>query len=730
MSRVADDPRNSVPEEAASGVFARIGRGVVNHPWLVIIVWILGAVALAALSPGLPTTSDESSFLPRHYESIQAADLQEQAFPAAGDSAATVVFSRHDGKALTAADSATVRRITAELARKPKHPLQRVVSSAPAPNHLVQVSTVTVPRGTDTASSGVTDAIKALRKQLRQSVAGSDLSAGVTGSGAQALDSQQASNRTDSLVLVATVGLILLLLLVIFRSPLIAVLPIVLIALVSQVASAAIAFANKAFDLNTDNSISTILIVVLFGIGTDYVLFLLFRYREQLRTGQPPRLAMINAVARVGEAITSAAGVVIVAFLTLTLSTVSVLRAIGPALAIAVGATLLAGLTLVPAVVSLLGRKVFWPSRSWQRPPAASHVGSLGRRLAAHPGRYVAVSGLLLMVLGVGALGFHATFDLSSSGIPKTAESARALHTLERGLPQGATDPTEVLVHSSTGHALPDAALAKYRGALRTLRGVGDVSPPALSRDRQTADFTVTLRDDPGSTTAVNLVKGTIRDGAHSRAPAGTTAVVGGTTAVYADLQRAVNHDYRVVFPVAALVILLLLALMLRSLVVPWFLLVVVGLAFTATLGAAVFAFQTLADKSGLIFLLPVYVYLFVVALGTDYNILMIARLREETQRGRSTRDAAGAAVAHTGTTIGAAGLILAGTFASLTLAGDSILTQIGFAVSCGIALSAFVVAMFLTPALTALLGRAAWWPSRRPEPAGEPRARSAALTG
>ena len=225
-----------------------------------------------------------------------------------------------------------------------------------------------------------------MRADIKPLVAGTDLNDGVTGSAAQQLDSQQSSQRAEQIVLLATLVLILILLLVIFRSPIIALLPLIVIALVSQVATGLISDVNKALNLNTDSSISTILIVVLFGIGTDYILFLMFRYREGLRSGENPKQAMVSAVARVGEVIASAAGVVIAAFLALLLSTLSVLRSIGPALAIAVAVTLIAGLTLVPAVVSLLGPRVFWPSKAWRREPKAARFAAIGRSLGRRPG--------------------------------------------------------------------------------------------------------------------------------------------------------------------------------------------------------------------------------------------------------------------------------------------------------------------------------------------------------
>jgi RND superfamily putative drug exporter len=694
---------------------------VVGHPWWTILAWVVVAVAVIATSPGLPTTSNESSFLPKSYESIRAADLQDKAFPAAGQvtaAAAIIVFSRADGGQLTAADSAKIASVASSLNDRHIHNVVGVTAGARSPNRVVQTALVAMPNdvvnGSGTAAG---DAVKVLRADIKPLVAGTGLREGVTGSAAQQLDSQQSSQRAEQVVLLATLVLILVLLLVIFRSPIIAVLPLVVIALVSQVATGLIADVNKALHLNTDSSISTILIVVLFGIGTDYILFLMFRYREHLRAGQDPKAAMVAAVARVGEVISSAAGVVIAAFLALLLSTLSVLRSIGPALAIAVAVTLIAGLTLVPAVVSLLGPRVFWPSKAWRREPKGARFAAIGASLGRRPGTYAIVSGLVLAVLAIGAFAYKPTFDLSSAGIPATAESQTALTTLEKGLPPGATDPTLVLLHQTSGGALPASDLATFGAKLKTLPGVGAVAPPTLSTDRATAAYTVTLSFNPQSTAAVNLVKNQLRPAVHAAAPPGTAALTGGTTAVFADIQRAVNHDYAVVFPVAALIILVILGLLLRSVVAPWYLLASVVLGFGATLGASVLVFQGLGGQPGLVFLLPVYMYLFVVALGTDYNILMIARLREEAKEGLPPRQAAAIAFRHAAPTIAAAGLILAGTFASLTLAGNTILSQLGFAVSAGIALAAFVMAMFFSPSLTTLIGRWAWWPGHAAQP-------------
>jgi putative drug exporter of the RND superfamily len=698
----------------AGGLFAALGRLVSQHPWMVIAAWIVAAVAIVATAPALPTTSNEASFLPSHYESIRAQNLQDTAFPQAGHvdaTAAIIVFSRSDGQALTSTDKAKVASVAATLNGKHIQYILGVTAGPASHNGLVQTAGVAMDNSIvngDGNQAG--DAIKALRSDIKPLMAGSGLYEGVTGAAAQQLDSQQSGNKAEAIVLLATLLLIIILLLIIFRSPIVAFMPIITIAIVSQVATGLIADVNSALNLNADSQTTVILIVVLFGIGTDYILFLMFRYREGLRAGLSPKQAVAEAVERVGEVIASAAGVVIVAFLALLLSSLSIFRSLGPTLAIAVAVTLLAALTLIPAVMSLLGTHVFWPSKAWKREPEAARFAAIGRALGKRPAVFACVAGLVLVVLAIGALSFKPTFDLSSAGIPSKAESEVALRVLEKGLPPGATDPTQVFLHATSGR-LTATEVTGYGTKLKAMDGVGAVATPQVSTNGATAEYTVTLSSDPESTTAVNSLKSGLRPQAHAAAPAGSYALVGGTTAVFADIQAAMNHDYALVFPVAAVIILLILMLLLRSLVAPWYLMVSVGLGFGATLGATVLVFQTLAGQAGLVFLLPVYMYLFVVALGTDYNILMISRLREEARDGLSPRDAAAQAVKHAGPAIGSAGLILAGTFASLCLAGNSILQQVGFAVASGIALAAFVMAMFFSPSLTALVGNRAWWP-------------------
>ncbi|MEV0738792.1 MMPL family transporter [Streptomyces sp. NPDC050549] len=690
-------------------MFRRIGNTVVRHPVWTIVAWLIAAVAIVATAPGLPSNSDESSFLPKSYESIKAADLQVKAFPSAFTPSAIALYQRTDGGTLTAADKKDVARITTELGEKHIDQVQKVVPGQPSKDGRYTMSLVQM----DSKNAGQpvqADAAKVLRADVKQLVKGTDLEVRLGGSAAQALDQQDSSKRGEALIGIGTFVIILVTLLIIFRAPILAFLPLLLIGVVAAIANGLIAYATKLFGLQANSSVSSILIVVLFGVGTDYFLFLMFRYRERLRAGDEPKQAMINAVARVGEAIASAAGAVIIAFLALVLSTLGFLKQMGPALAIAVSVTLIAGLTLIPAVVSLIGPKVFWPSKSWQREPENARFAALGRGVRRRPALTAALSGVVLVALSLGTLGYKATFDLASGSMPKTKESMVVQDEMQKAYSAGAAAPTDVYLSSADGRALDRSTFAAYAEKLGAVDGVASARMSQVNKGGTTADFTVTLRYEASTEKAIDTV-GRVREVAHSAAPDGTEALVGGMSSIYKDINAAVNHDYRTVFPVAALLIMLILGLVLRSVVAPLYLMASVGLGFGATLGATVWIFQDAQGHPGLMFMLPVIMYLFVVAIGTDYNILMIARLREEAREGRDPREAAGMALRYAGPTVAAAGFILAATFATMMLAGNALLTEMGFAVSFGIAVAAFVMAMFFTPSLTALIGHAAWWP-------------------
>jgi RND superfamily putative drug exporter len=712
-------------------MFGRLGRIIVHHPWKVIAAWIVAAVALVALGPSLGSVvnDNQSSFLPGKYESIQAQKATEAAFPSAAGQSATIVIKRVDDGTFQGGDTEKIGQLADTLNNDHIPGVAAVVAGPVAPNQNVQIvsAKLTADQGDQKGSA---DAVKALRDDLAKNLNGTGLKAGVTGDAAMNLDSQDSSKKATGIVMLATLGLIIILMGFIFRGVIAVLLPIVSVTVVMMVSQPVIAMMSKLFGLQVQSFLETMLVVVLFGIGTDYIVFLLFRLRERLRAGDTIEEAVATTVERVGEAIASAAAAVIIAFCALALATFKAFTSLGPGLAIAVFVMLLAGLTLVPALMVKLDTKIFWPSDKWRKVPAAGPARRVGNMVGKRPALVAVAAFAVMAALAVGAFGFKADYD-QQAGLPAGVESTKAIKDMQAGgFPQGATSATQVIVQSTSGAPLDHAAMDAYAqklatsspeiGGLMPTQGKPGEPAPATptyvtySADGKAAMVQVLTKDSPFSAASMAAVNGPVKDVAHSATPAGSQALVGGQTAALSDIQSANNHDMTVIFPVAAALILLVLALQLRALIAPLYLMAAVGLGYAGTLGASVLLFQDIQGKPGMMFMLPIMIYLFVVAIGTDYNILMISRLREEARDGNSPRRAAALAVEHAGPSVASAGVILAGTFASLMLGGLSMMTQIGFAVSVGISIAAFVMSMFLVPAVTALLGEKAWWPGHK----------------
>lgn len=714
-------------------MFERLGRLVVHNPWKVIAGWVLVTIAIVALAPTLSdvTTSDQANFLPSDYESVQAGELAQQAFGQNNQASATIVVKRQDSQVLTGGDQTAITDLGAAIEGARIDRVENVLTGDQfrSPNKKVQLVTIGLKGLGDDPE--LVNAVKDIREQATNALKGSDLEYAVTGDVAMFADNADAFDTAFLIIGVTTIVLIIGLLLVIYRSPLAALLPIFTVGLVSAIAPGLVAWLAQAFNFQVDQSVQIVMTIVLYGVGTDYIVFLLFRFRERLRAGDDPKTALVAAVARVGEVIASAAAAIIIAFMALLLAVFGAFTSFGPGLSIAVALMAIAAVTLIPAVVSLLGTKVFWPSKSWQRTPKGTTFQRLGRFTGRRPGVVAIASGGVMVALALGMIGFNTDYDQTGQ-LPSDTESARGLEYMKSGFPPGALNPTSVYVRADSG-TLDQSALNGYAQELDEVAGVGGVMPgptgdlATISENGRIAKIDLLLDSSPYSNAALDLVEGPLRDAAHERAPDGATAYVGGLTSAFADIRDANNRDLWVIFPVAGVLIALVLGFMLRSIVAPIYLMVAVVLGFFSTMGATVIAFQGIGDRPGVSFMLPMLVYLFVVAIGTDYNILMIARLREEAKEGHDPRMAADLAVEHGGPSVGAAGVILAGTFASMLLAGVSFLMEMGFAVSLGILLAAFVMSMFLVPSVTALLGHAAWWPghsdrAKTPPPAAEQR--------
>ena len=698
-------------------MFARLAKMVTAHPWRVLAVWVAAAAVIVPLAPSLASvsSSDQTSFLPSSYESAKAQKLADKLFPNTSGATALFVVKRADGAKLTATDEQKVAALAQTLAADRIPSVTSVHTSAAqrAPNGTAQLVQVAF-NGTSQATA-VQNAVKPLREKASAFLTRSDLKAGLTGDAAITKDTTDSFASGGKIVGAATIILIVLLLGVIFRSPIASLLPILSIGIVYELATKVLALLAKAFGFHVDQSLTSLLIVVLFGIGTDYILFLLFRYRERLRAGDESVDAVRTSVRRVGEAIGSSGLVVMAAMIALLLSDLGSFKSMAPGFIVAVSTMLLASLTLIPALLSLLGPRVFWPSKRWQHARESRIYKRLGSLIARHPARTALASGGVLVALAAGLLWLKPSYDTTST-LPSNTKAAKAFTQLKSSFPAGALNPTQIYVTGSG--KLHPVELDRLQTALKQVNGVATVAAPVLNATGTAARIDVSIKDNPTSTAALNLVSGPLREAANAAAAPGEQVLVGGQTMVTADTRKATNHDYKVVFPVAALLILLILAALLRSAVAPLILLVGVGLGFAATLGASVIAFQGIKGDAGLVSMLPMIVYLFVVAVGTDYNILLTGRLREEISERVPHREAAARAVEHAGPTVASAGIILAGTFGSLMLAGVGLLSETGFAVAAGIILVAIVMAGILIPSLATLLGDRLWWPGRKPHAA------------
>jgi RND superfamily putative drug exporter len=694
----------------------KLGTFIVRHRWWVILSWVILAVVITVFSPKLSdvTSSDQSSFLPDSYETSQAAKIADKAFPNSKNDVELLVVKRTDGAKLTKNDLDTTANAAKTLTGKHLSKVAVVLASPQSVSQdgttqLMQVVMKTQASG-DEAELKV---VEGIRKQVTPVFADSGLQARLTGQMALNADSTSSFDTAEKVITFATFLLVILLPGIIFRSPVAAFAPVLAVSLVYSLAQSLIALAAKVFEFKISNQLSILYTVVLFGIGTDYILFLLFRYRERLRQGKRGLDVVAFALSRAGEAILSAALVVAAAFAALGISQFGIFKNLAPGLVICVLTMLLAVLTLIPAVVAVIGPKIFWPSKGWQNQPKARVSKWAGKMVGKRPLLVATLSFALLLALATGYFQLKTDYNTLSQ-LPQNTESTQAYQDVSKKFSASAISPTVVYVTSSK--PMSQDTLQALQDSITQQTNSQAAGAPQASKDGKTAELSVYLQGNPYAASTLDYIKDTFRPLVHNLGKSqGLTTYVGGESAAFVDVRSVVNRDLAVILPVAAIIIFVILVLLLRSVFAPLYLLVAVALGYTATLGGTVYLFQHIMGKPGLIFFIPIMVYLFVVAIGTDYNILTMARLREEVRAGNKPRAAADLTIEHSSGTVASAGIILAGTFGSLALAGLSLLAQLGFAVAFGILLSAFVIAPLLVPSVAALLGYKVWWPGHRP---------------
>lgn len=648
--------------------------------WVVVVSWILAAVLTSVFLPKLAsvTSDDPNLFLPPSTESVKASRALQAAFPAAGVPA-IVVFRRPGG--LTGADL--------DYAGKFGVPFV-------SPDRASALTIVELPAGADTTT--ITARVNGLRHQLAASPSG--LQHNVTGPAGILADAVGVFGGADFRVLAATLVLVLILLAIVYRAPLLGLIPIVAVGVAYSVATGIIALLAQVAGFPLDAQSAFFLTVLAFGAGTDYTLLLLSRYLELLRTGLPVAEALPAALKSVRRAVVLSGGTVVLATSVLWFATLGTFHALAPVLSIGIALTVVAGLTLIPSLLLLAGRAAVWPRKlvapaESRRLPWERTASLVSRR----PAISAALAVVALLGLTAGLSAYTERFNLIDDFL-KPTDSAAGAAVLKDAFGAGSLAPATVYVAPASDAQVVADSLAR-------LPQVATVAPPAFSP--AAASISVTLKSDPYAPSTISRIPA-IRSAAQAAAP-GATVLVGGDTASQYDTLAAARRDTYQLLPLLFLVVGLVLVVALRSVVLPAVLVAVNFLGFTAALGVVVLLERFVLHGVGLSPLEPIYIFVFLGALGADYNIFLLTRISQETATAPGLREATRRGVATTGGVITSAGSILAGTFAVLATLPIRDLVDTGAGVAVGVLLDAVVVRTLLVPALVIGLGRPGWWP-------------------
>ena len=675
-------------------------------PAIIALLWLGVAGPLGSVSGRLGEVqeNDSAAFLPDSAESTRVTELQ-RGFDAERTLPVILVWESDDGALDPAALQAAQARVDEAVAAAEDAGALRGEASPAIPSEDGRAVQAVLPFDPDLG-----DALPQVISALRELPGVDGTTAYVTGPGAVFSDFAEGFSGIDGLLLLAAFGVVLLILLVVYRSPL---LPLLVISTAGMALVVALAVAYVLAEQGwiavngQSQGIASILVV---GAATDYGLLLVARYREELRQEQSRFTAMRISLRQSWQPIVASGATVILGVLCLLFSDLGSNRGLGPISAVGVAVAMLAALTFLPAVLVLLGRAAFWPfrprygseharGRGWERVSSA-----VGRR----PGRVLAGSLGLLAVLAAFAPTFDAGGLALSDAVRGGSPSATGQQALARHFDAGGASPAVVLTPADGWEDVAEAA--------RSVDGVSDVAPssgggpPERNAEPAEVDGLVrldaTLADAPDSEAAQDTVA-RLRTAVRDVDPG---ALVGGSTASDLDTQDTAARDLAVIVPLVLLVITVVLALLLRALVAPVLLVATVAVSVLSTVGVSALVFDHVFGFPGSDPQVLLIGFVFLVALGIDYNIFLMTRAREESQR-HGTRDGVLRALAVTGGVITSAGLVLAATFGALTVLPLVILTQLGFLVAFGVLLDTFLVRSLLVPAAVHLAGDRIWWP-------------------
>lgn len=744
--------------------FAKVGRFSVHYRWLVIILWVVGSFAVVKFLPSISSVvkTNNQAFLPANSPSITAAKLA-QPLQNSNDSI-TILVGANPASRLSTTDLAAFKEITNKIDQVPTV-ISTKVSGISPDNHAIQAEIISTTSAFDTAH--ITTVISNVRSAMSSVTVPHGFEVHLAGQTATAVDSAskngtQSSNTQDFSVLIIIA--ILALVFRAFLAPIITLLPALVVVLV---AGPIVAEASK-LGFGVSFVTQLLLIVLVLGAGTDYGLFLVFRIKEELQRGRDSKEAVTVALSKVGESITFSAATVIAALLSLITAQFGLYRGLGYPLAIGIALMLIAGLTLLPALLAVFGKAVFWPSNI---KPGNYKIGAWGKvasSIVKRPAITLLVGVIFFGSLALVSLGNSPSGFSSATTSPKGTDSYYGNKLLAKYFPSSNFNPTQIVYKfkqpiwgnlnnlnslenaviaspefknvtgpfNPLGTKFTPSQLAELHSKLGNPKDLSSTPPSKLtsssitkaeyqayrsefqfiSSDGRTVLLSTSLTaGDPATTKALNAVPGIRATVSQlgTRYGAIANGVAGQAPASY-DISSASNSDLFKIVPIVVVIIGLLLAIVLRSAVAPLYLVVSVVLSYLAALGLDVLIFIFIRGDKGLSFVLPFLLFLFLLALGEDYNILVMTRIREEAHN-MNLKDAVKVALGATGSTVTSAGLVLAGTFMVLgfSSAGNAQVQEIGFGLALGILMDTFLVRTLIVPSTVVLLGKYNWWPSK-----------------
>ncbi|MFE0475916.1 MMPL family transporter [Streptomyces sp. NPDC058947] len=675
--------------------------------WLVVALWLVILFVAAPFAMKLTDAQDNdaASWLPGSAESTQVLEASEDFRPE--QIPAVVIYARDGG--LTPQDRAEIAEDVRQLKQLRDHGIigaqtRGPVFDRPADPRAAQVF---VPITMDEKGwERIAPAVDSIRDDVGEG--GGGLAVHITGPGGTSADFAEAFEGIDSTLLFSAMAVVVVMLLITYRSLTLLLVPLIAVVCALFTAQALIYLLAEHAGLTVNGQSAGILTVLVFGAGTDYALLLVARYREELRRHEDRHEAMALALHRAGPAVLASGATVVLSMLVLLAAEMNSTRGLGPVAAIGVAVALLAMMSLFPALLVVFGRWIFWPVIPHYGAADPTEHGiwaRTGRRIARRPRMTWAVTALALAVCSLGLIQLRAEGIGNADAFTGKPDSITGQEVSARYFPAGSGDPL-VIISNQAQAVQVGRAVAATPGVVPQSLGLPPGTRPAFE-GKVLFEATMTA---PADSEAAKQTVERVRDAVHAVPDA--DARVGGGTAALLDMDRATTHDNVLIIPLVLLVVLLILGVLLRALIAPLLLIGTVILSFAAALGISALAFRYVFDYAGESTDFPLFVFVFLVALGIDYNIFLTTRIREEAAR-QGTRPGVITGLAATGAVITSAGLVLAGTFAALGTLPMVGFAEIGFAVALGVLIDTFIVRSVLVTSLFMDVGPKVWWPHR-----------------